>query len=96
MTFNSYVFILFFMPAVLAGYYYCFLKTTRRTALVFLLVASAIFYCSAGWESAFILLLSMLVNYGLFRGMRACRGHEFMGGGVNAFCGLALQPTLGY
>lgn len=73
MTFNSYIFILFFLPAVLAGYYFCFFRKSSRLVHVFLLVASIIFYISAGWEMLVLLGINILINYGLFCGIKVCQ-----------------------
>lgn len=85
MTFNSYMFILFFLPVVLAGYYVCFFRTSGRMVRVFLLSVSVIFYVSAGWRAAGILLASILLNYAFFRGMAVSRRRQNTGGGVNTF-----------
>lgn len=66
MTFNSYIFILLFLPLVLAGYYYCFFLN-KRLVNIFLLIASAIFYAFAGWKTGILLLMSIVLNYGLYR-----------------------------
>ncbi len=87
MAFNSYVFILFFLPAVLAGYYLCFFRKGSRSVSIFLLTASVVFYVSAGWETSIVLLISILLNYGVFYGLKVCSRHRLLreGGGVNIY-----------
>ncbi len=72
MAFNSYVFILFFFPAVLAGYYFSFFRRRKGLACTFLLAVSVIFYVSAGWEASFPLWISIVLNYVLYYGMSVC------------------------
>lgn len=66
MLFNSYIFIFAFLPIVLAGFYV--LGAFRREwALLWLTVASLLFY--AWWRPVNVLLIapSILINYGLSR-----------------------------
>ena len=63
MQFNSLYFILFFLPAAVAGYYALERKSSRM-ADAFLVVLSLIFYSAAGWQALLLLCLSMAVNYG--------------------------------
>lgn len=62
MQFNSYVFILAFIPIILIGYF-----GLNRIHLVFgkvfLIAASAVFYIYGGWNIAIILGISILINY---------------------------------
>ncbi len=66
MTFNSYIFILLFLPLVLTGYYCYFFSNRKKLINVFLLIASVIFYASAGWETGILLLVSTIFNFGLY------------------------------
>lgn len=63
MLFNSYVFLLFFLPLVLAGFFLLGSRFGRSTGLIWLLVASLVFYAS--WEPAYIWLLlgTLVFNY---------------------------------
>ncbi len=62
MLFNSYVFILIFLPAVIAGYYLC-ARAHARVAIAFLVLASLFYY--GWWSPAYVLLIlfSILFNY---------------------------------
>jgi alginate O-acetyltransferase complex protein AlgI len=64
MVFSSSIFLFFFLPLVIAGYY--LLKENYR--LYFLLLASLFFYAWGELRYALVMLLSILVNYsfGLF------------------------------
>ena len=62
MQFNSYIFILAFLPITILGYNSC----TKRNVLLskaFLLTASCVFYAYAGWQCALWLIGSVLLNY---------------------------------
>lgn len=59
MSFNSIIFILFFLPILLGLHYLC--KEKYRNSL--LLIASIIFYIWAGINPIFIILIVLSVNY---------------------------------
>lgn len=63
MLFNSYSFILIFLPATLVGYYLLRKSVNVRAANALLVLASLVFY--SWWDSRYTLLLlgSILVNY---------------------------------
>lgn len=63
MLFNSHVFLLFFLPLALAGFFLLGNKISRNSGLLWLLAASLVFYAS--WEPAYLWLLlgSMVLNY---------------------------------
>jgi D-alanyl-lipoteichoic acid acyltransferase DltB (MBOAT superfamily) len=64
MTFNSYVFLLVFLPIVVAGYYLLTrLVQSQTPALVWLLLASLVFYGSFGAGYVLILAGSVLLNF---------------------------------
>ncbi len=65
MLFNSYVFILLFLPVALAGYFLLGRRVQRRLALAWLVLCSLFFY--AWWNPAYLglLLFSILFNYGV-------------------------------
>ena len=79
MLFNSYIFILVFLPLSLAGYYICSQLGRRRAAMAWLVACSLVYYM--WWEPKYLLLLgtSVLVNFtvgtylGLVRPYRARR-----------------------
>ncbi|HEX7010074.1 MAG TPA: MBOAT family protein [Phycisphaeraceae bacterium] len=95
MLFNSYTFILLFLPVVLAGYALIGRLAARRTAMAWLVLASVIYY--GWWNPRYVglLLASVLANYvtGLLLGASCAsrRGRVVLGLGVAA--NLAL---LGY
>lgn len=63
MLFNSYEFLMIFMPLVLAGFFFLGARGTQRLALGWLAAASLVFY--AWWNPAFLALLgvSIFFNY---------------------------------
>ncbi len=63
MLFNSFEFLILFLPVVLFGFYLIGNQWGRSPALVWLFVASLVFYAS--WEPAYLWLLfaSLLFNY---------------------------------
>lgn len=64
MLFNSYPFILLFLPIVLAGYF----QLGRRSNLapvIWLALASITFYAIGSWQFLALLLLSIAFNYGV-------------------------------
>lgn len=63
MLFNSYVFILFFMPVTLIGYYLLNHYEHEKMAHIFLIGASWFFYAYFHVNYLFILLGSILFNY---------------------------------
>lgn len=62
MQFNSYIFILCFLPVTVIGYYLSN-KVNIVVGKIFLVVASIFFYAYLGWKITLILLLSVLINY---------------------------------
>jgi len=64
MLFNSHIFILFFLPITLLGYYWLGARFGSRICKVWLVAASLFYY--AWWNPAYlaILVASILVNYG--------------------------------
>lgn len=67
MLFNSYIFIIFFLPAALGGFY--ILKTSKKYSLakVFLVCMSLWFYGYFNTFYLFIITGSVLVNYAIYR-----------------------------
>lgn len=63
MLFNSYIFILFFLPITLAGYFYFCHSEENSYRKIFLVTASFLFY--AYWSSyqLILFLISILINY---------------------------------
>ncbi|PJG50099.1 membrane-bound O-acyltransferase family protein [Bradyrhizobium forestalis] len=64
MLFNSYPFILLFLPVVLAGYF----RLGRRSNLapvIWLALASITFYALGSWQFVALLLISIAFNYGV-------------------------------
>ena len=75
MLFNSFVFVLFFLPATLIVYFWLG-RIGHRSALVWLFVASLAFY--AWWNPVFLGLLlgSLVLNYALGYSLAPSRGME--------------------
>jgi len=73
MQFNSLYFILFFLPAAVAGYYVLERKSSRM-ADAFLVLMSMLFYSAAGLWAFCLLCISVIVNYGISRVIVRGRG----------------------
>ena len=67
MLFNSYIFILGFLPLCLIGYFALNHFKLRKTALLFLLGMSLWFYGSNTPKYLILIISSVLVNYGFYR-----------------------------
>jgi len=67
MLFNSYVFVLLFLPLCLIGYFGLNHFRKYRLAQVFLLGMSLWFYAYFNVGYLFIILMSVFVNYGIYR-----------------------------
>ena len=63
MLFNSYVFILAFLPIVLFGYFGLNRLKKYQMAKVFLILASLFFYGYFNWTYLLIIILSVIINY---------------------------------
>jgi alginate O-acetyltransferase complex protein AlgI len=64
LTFNSYAFLLLFLPIVIAGYYLLTrVFATQRPALVWLIVASLVFYALQGPGYLIVLVGSVVLNF---------------------------------
>jgi len=73
MLFNSHVFILLFLPATLAGFFLLGRLRDTRAARLWLLLASLVFYGWWSWLYLGLLVLSMMLNFALGRGISAAR-----------------------
>jgi alginate O-acetyltransferase complex protein AlgI len=62
MVFNSYSFIVFFLPVTLFGFYF-FSRKSRQWAAIWLVMASLFFYGSWDYRFVPILLVSIFINY---------------------------------
>ena len=74
-----------------------FFPKGEQISFCFLLTASVVFYVSAGWETSIVLLISILLNYGVFYGLKVCSRHRLLreGGGkyllgIGIICNLVL------
>ena len=65
MQFNSYIFILAFMPISIIGYFLVNKYFNKTAGNAFLLLASIVFYSYAGIKFSAILFASVLINYGI-------------------------------
>lgn len=68
MVFNSYIFILAFLPIVISGYFFInkhWDTKNKQNGLIWLLVTSLIFYGYDDVEYLLLLAASILVNYGI-------------------------------
>ena len=64
MLFNSYPFILLFLPVVLAGYFWLG-RRSNLAPVIWLGLASLAFYAIGNWQFVALLLLSIAFNYGI-------------------------------
>lgn len=62
MQFNSFIFILIFLPITVTTYFLCNRKNFLLGKLVIIL-ASALFYTYTNWKASIFLLLSLVLNY---------------------------------
>ena len=64
MLFNSYEFLLVFLPVCLSGYYWASRLASQRTAIAWLALCSLFFY--GWWNPAYLglMIASILFNYG--------------------------------
>ena len=63
MLFNSYTFVLGFLPLVWLGFALVVARRARALAMVFVAVASLVFYAWSDWRYALLILSSILFNY---------------------------------
>jgi D-alanyl-lipoteichoic acid acyltransferase DltB (MBOAT superfamily) len=63
MLFSSFEFIFFFLPVVLVLYFFLQKVTYKKTALIFLVVASLFFYGWWKWDYLYLIIFSILLNY---------------------------------
>lgn len=63
MLFNSYIFILLFLPMTLILYFYLNKNNKDQLSLTFLTVMSLIYYGYYDWRYLFIIIISIMVNY---------------------------------
>ncbi|WP_247416805.1 hypothetical protein [Bradyrhizobium sp. 159] len=64
MLFNSYPFILLFLPPVLAGYFWLG-RRSNLAPVIWLAAASLAFYAIGSWQFLALLLISIAFNYGV-------------------------------
>src|SRR4051795_2941433 len=64
MLFNSYPFILLFLPAALAGYFWLG-RRSNLAPVIWLAAASLTFYAIGNWQFVALLLISIAFNYGI-------------------------------
>jgi len=64
MLFNSYAFIFLFLPVVLLGYF-ALGRRSNLAPVVWLALASLVFYAFGGWQFVPLLLASIAFNYGV-------------------------------
>ena len=76
MLFNSYIFVLGFLPLCLAGYFLLNRAGWKRAALIFLLGMSLWFYGANTPKYLILIVSSVLVNYGFYRLSAAISGDK--------------------
>lgn len=86
MQFNSHIFILAFIPIIVVAYF-GFNRINQLAGKVCLIIGSAIFYIYGGWNIAFILGISILVNYFFSKVIEKIKGSQriaILGGAILA------------
>ena len=63
MLFNSYIFILLFLPITWAIYFFLNSRNRFRGAQIALIVASLVFYGFYNWSYLLVMIGSILLNY---------------------------------
>ena len=71
MLFNSYGFLLIFLPLALAGFWLTSAWLGRQAGLYFLILASGVFYAAWNPPDVWVIVVSILANYGAGRLMTA-------------------------
>ena len=88
MLFNSYFFILVFLPITIMGYFFLN-KNMEKAAIIFLIFMSLWFYGYFNYRYLFIIVSSIIVNYILASAMNKIAakrtGLKVGGGGATAF-----------
>lgn len=74
MLFNSYIFILFFLPVCILGYYILNFYKKYTIGQLFLLAMSLWFYAYFNVSYLFIILGSIVVNYGIYAAFQKISG----------------------
>ena len=84
MLFNSFEFVLFFLPATLLAYHACRAGGLLRASVAVLAAASVFFYGWWDWRNLFILGASVLFNYGVGRRVaaRGSQGRRWLVAGI--------------
>ena len=75
MSFNSYIFILVFLP-VFVLLYFSLGKIHHHAGKMLIIIAGIIFYAYAGWDVAAILGVSIAFNYQLSLAIRKTQGRK--------------------
>ena len=76
MTFNSYQYILLFLPMVVAIFHFLRIKNQTALALSWLLVSSLLFYVFADGVNIILLLVSITFNYSIGGLIRLSKIHS--------------------
>ena len=79
MVFNSYIFILLFLPVVYAGYRFLIRRGFQRFLNIYLLAASLIFYAYFSIKHLIVLMAVMFVNYGIYKCMKGLKWALILG-----------------
>ena len=97
MLFNSHVFILAFLPIVLAGFFLLARVSSTRPARLWLLAASFVFYGWWSWSYLGLLLISVLFNWTIGELIRSTRERDPRSARVIAAFAVAVDlAILGY
>lgn len=86
MLFNSYVFILYFLPVTLLGYYGLNRFEKYRAANVWLCFASLFFYGFFNWAYLLVILSSICFNFFIGRCVNTSGGVIYRRSAANGCC----------
>lgn len=79
MIFNSYIFVLLFLPVTILGYYLIIYLKKYRLANLFLFIASLLFYGYANPLYLIFIIIHILVNYLFYKGIYLSSKKELQG-----------------
>lgn len=77
MSFNSYDFLLYFLPIVLVGYYLLYKTANKKLLFFWLTIASLFFYGVNNFKVLFILFISLIVNFIVSKGIIKYKNQKY-------------------
>lgn len=96
MLFNSYVFVLFFLPVTIIGYFVLNRFRLYRVSMLFLLGMSLWFYGYFNYQYLLIMLCSIAANFLFYKAMGHCKTKKWLKTGIAAVAILLNIAALFY